>query len=223
MGDQALPERMAGFFDARAEGYEEHMARTIASFDRFYSSIADPIPETDRALSILDIGCGTGLELDAVLSKAPNAMVTGIDVSRAMLRKLRENYSDRAEQLRLIHGSYLEAPLGEAAYDFVIAVMTLHHLLPARKRALYRRVRAALKDDGAYVEGDWIVSPAEERSYLSQYGERVRLAGVADEGTHHIDVPLSLETVRRLLLEAGFSTVDVIWRGDGNGVYVARG
>ena len=222
MENREQPEPMSDFFDARSEGYEEHMARTVISFDHFYQAIASPIPETDRAVRILDIGCGTGLELDVVLRKAPNAIVTGIDVSAGMLHRLRAKYADRAEQLHLVQGSYLRAPLDASDYDYALAVMTLHHLLPTRKRHLYRRIRDVLKSDGVYIEGDWVVSPEEERTYLAEYEARVRAVDASEEGMYHIDVPLSLGTERRLLLDAGFSTVDVIWQADGNSVYVAR-
>jgi hypothetical protein len=36
-----------------------------------------------------------------------------------------------------IQGSYLEVPFDEAEYNSGVSVMTLHHLLPARKRQLY--------------------------------------------------------------------------------------
>jgi len=231
MVDQAHPEHMADFFNTRAEGYEAHMERSVASFERFYQSIASPIPETKEPLRILDIGCGTGLELEAILSKAPNAVITGIDVSARMLDRLRERYRDRLAQLHLIQDSYLGISLGESLYDYAVAVMTLHHLLPPRKLELYRQIRQALRWDGAYIEGDWVVSPDEEQRYRSRYEalvltvsrRRADESEAPDEGSYHIDVPLSLETHRRLLMEAGFSTVDVIWQADGNEVYVARG
>jgi len=223
MGRRTHPEGMAEFFDARQAGYEEHMAETVADFDRFYESIADPIPETNDALQILDVGCGTGLELHAVLSRAPNAVITGIDLSAGMLGRLRRTFVERLDQLHLIEGSYLDAPLSDSLYDFAMAVMTLHHLLPARKTELYRRIRRALKPDGAYIEGDWVVSPGEERRYLSEYHERVRGLPAADKGAYHIDVPLSMETQKSLLLDAGFSGVRVIWHAAGSMVCVARG
>ncbi len=125
------------------------------------------------------------------------------------------------DQLNLIQGSYLDLPLGEGMYDFAVAVMTLHHLLPERKRELYERIRSALKVDGVYVEGDWVVSAAEERRYLRAYEERMVEWPDAGDGRYHIDVPLSLGRQRQLLLSAGFSSVDVIWQAQGNGVYVA--
>jgi tRNA (cmo5U34)-methyltransferase len=222
VGTQAQPERMADFFDARSEGYEEHMERSISDFDRFYESVARPISKTDEAVQILDIGCGTGLELEAIFERAPNALVTAIDLSRGMLHELRRTYAARLDQLTLIRGSYLEVSFGEGIYDYVVAVMTLHHLLPARKRALFQRIRRALSRSGSYIGADWVVSLEEERRYFSDYKERAGNLESSDEGDYHIDVPLSLETEKHLLFEAGFSSVDVIWRAKGNAVYVAR-
>ncbi|MEA3377329.1 MAG: class I SAM-dependent methyltransferase [Chloroflexota bacterium] len=199
------------------------MERSISDFHRFYESIARPISETDAAVQILDIGCGTGLELEAIFKKAPNALVTALDLSPGMLRELRKRYEVRLDQLTVIRESYLEVPLGEGDYDYAVGVMTLHHLLPARKKALYRRIRRALNRGGLYIEGDWVVSLEEERRYLSEYRERCGHLETSDEGGYHIDVPLSLETEKHLLLKAGFSSVDVIWQANGNGVYVARG
>lgn len=223
MGERVHFERMADFFDARSEGYEEHMERSVFSFDSFYASIASPVAETDEVLHILDLGCGTGLELEGILTKVPNAAITGIDVSAQMLHKLRETYADHSGQLTLIRASYLDIPLGERIYDYVVAVMTLHHLVPATKASLYQRIREALRPEGAYIEGDWVVSPREELLFRSVYEEAIGELSTSEDGSHHIDIPLSLETQRRLLIEAGFSAVDVIWRGPENGVYVARG
>lgn len=218
----APPERMADFFDARSESYDEHMERSVSAFRRFYDSVAEPIPETDEAVKILDIGCGTGLELDAMFQRAPNALITAIDISQGMLTELRKRHQARSDQLTLIIGSYLEVPFGDAAYDYAVAVMTLHHLLPARKLELYRKIMCALRPGGTYIEGDWVVSPEEERHYLSRYVETQRHLDPGGEGGYHVDVPLSLETERSLLIEAGFSSVDVIWRAEGNAVWVGH-
>jgi len=220
---RAQPERMDDFFNARAAGYEEHMEQAVVSFHQFYEAVASAIPQTDEALRILDIGCGTGLELDGILSRASNAIVTGVDVSERMLQQLRKAYAHRTQHLILVQGSYLEVPLGDAVYDYVVAVMTLHHLLPPRKRDLYSRIRRALEPDGAYIEGDWYVSPEDEVRYLSEYEKRMRELEPSEEGSYHIDVPLSLARQTRLLTEAGFSSVDVIWHTGGSGVLVAHG
>ena len=81
-------ETMSDFFDKMSGEYDAHMEANVEAFEEFYSKVAAAIQETQEALSILDIGCGTGLELTAIFKKAPNALITGIDLSMEMLNIL---------------------------------------------------------------------------------------------------------------------------------------
>ena len=56
-------EKMGEFFDARLNGYEEHMLTTIDSAPEFYPITASYLP-TEAHAAVLDLGCGTGLELN---------------------------------------------------------------------------------------------------------------------------------------------------------------
>jgi len=80
---------MSQFFNERADEYEEHMRSFVLEL---YDVIASPISTTRETISILDLGCGTGLEFEAVFARAPNALITGVDVSEEMLFRLREKY-----------------------------------------------------------------------------------------------------------------------------------
>jgi len=215
------PERMTDFFDTRFESYDEQMERNVASFAAFYASVAFPLPRTAEPLRILDIGCGTGLELEALFDRASCAQVTAVDLSRKMLEELRRKYADRLSQITLVQGSYLEIPFGEECYDYAVSVMTLHHLLPERKRRLYERVRLALRPGGEYLEGDYVVSEERSRRLLAEYEQRMRSLENPEQGAYHVDIPLSWQTQRRLLLGAGFDRVEVVWQEGEALVYVA--
>jgi tRNA (cmo5U34)-methyltransferase len=80
-------EEMAAFFDARVDGYEAHMMRNVSGSDRFYLETVRALP-LKPGMRLLDLGCGTGLELDALFPLCPDARVTGIDLSRGMLDAL---------------------------------------------------------------------------------------------------------------------------------------
>lgn len=108
------PEDMAGFFDARAAGYDDYMRGfvfTEEEFTQFYRAISKPIKRTDEPLNILDLGCGTGLELEALFQRAPNAQITGVDVSKEMLALLQTRYTAQMDQITLIADSYLSSTL----------------------------------------------------------------------------------------------------------------
>ena len=210
MNQNNQPEAMGAFFNARAGGYDTHMGASLADAETYYRALAAPFAPSTAPLEILDLGCGTGLEIPAVLEKAPNAQLTCIDLSAEMLRILQEKFP--LENLQVIQGSYLTHSFGEARYDAALSSMTLHHLLPGQKTALYARLCRALKPGGLYVEGDYIVPEEKMNRLLAEYRA---LPEVAKGGTHHIDIPLSLDMQQDLLHQAGFTEVRKIYaRGE---------
>lgn len=218
MASEQPPEEMGPFFDARADGYDLHMRGVLRSFDAFYAGLAAPLPATDAPIRVLDLGCGTGLELAGIWARAPRARVTGIDLSAGMLARLRERHAARAAQLELVQGSYLEVPLGEGGFDAAVSAMTLHHLPPPEKLALYARLRAALRPGAPYVEGDYVVSEAEEARLLAAFRE-ARRGEAPGAPQRHLDVPASLATQRELLAGAGFTGFRLCWQEGEAAIY----
>lgn len=86
-------EKMGEFFDNRLEGYEEHQLTCIESAQEFYPFSAKCLPK-EAGCRVLDLGCGTSLELSYYFKENPTAKVTGIDLASGI--KVRWIfYSDR--------------------------------------------------------------------------------------------------------------------------------
>lgn len=199
-------EEMSSFFDLRSGGYDEHMRGLFEHFEGFYTAVTSVIEPTDRQVRILDLGCGTGAELSYLFSKAPNAQITGIDLSPLMLEKLKVKYADRLNQITLVCGSYLDIPF-DGDYDYVLSVYTMHHLLPETKHGLYGKIREALKPGGVYVEGDYVVEEAFSRELLERYAKVPERFPAGAQ--YHIDIPLSVNMQADLLQQAGFESPQV--------------
>jgi tRNA (cmo5U34)-methyltransferase len=217
-------ENMAAFFDARAAGYDDHMRDNIfpdGLFAQFYQALSSPIGETHEPLHILDLGCGTGLEIEALFQRVPNALITGIDLSENMLELLRERYVAHMSQITLIADSYLTMPFGTQVYDHIISAMSLHHLLRDTKRKLYVRIHTALKPGGKYIEGDAVTRADMESQFLAEYHQQLAGMPQAEDGHYHVDVPFSIATQRSLLLEAGFKDFELLWQRDSTAVWNA--
>ena len=201
-------EKMGEFFDARLDGYEEHQLTCIDSAQEFYPFTASCLPQTSDS-NILDLGCGTGLELAYYFEKVPTARVTGIDLAPGMLDELRQKYPDRA--LTLILGSYFDVPFEENAFDAAVSVESLHHFTKEEKIPLYRKVRKALKPGGFFILTDYFAESEEEEVFYGQELIRIRKEQELPDGVfYHYDTPLTVEHEKEALLEAGFARVEVL-------------
>ena len=205
------PEPMGAFFDTRADGYNNVMFAS-SNGEEDYKRLGACFPKTDEAVRILDIGCGTGIELDYIWERMPNANITCVDVSRGMLDLLLKNHPGSHDRITVIEASYIDWLYPENAFDIVVSNMTMHHLWPEEKVEVYRKILKTLKPDGAYIEGDFIVK---DDLMVEQYKRRYETitANLPDKvkaGEYHIDIPCTLEVQKKLLQDAGFSVVEVL-------------
>ena len=165
-------ERMDDFFAARVDGYDEHMRTTIEGASDFYAYTASLLP-MEKEARVLDLGCGTGLELEEYFRMNPGADVTGIDLSESMLKALKEKLP--TQNISLIQGSYFDVPFGEKEYDAAVSVESLHHFPAEQKEALYRKLHAALKDSGCFVLTDYFAESDERETEYFQKNFRILL------------------------------------------------
>lgn len=199
-------EKMNDFFTARVDGYDEHMKSNIEGASDFYRYTAEMLPN-DAGAKVLDLGCGTGLELEEFFKANPNASVTGIDLTKAMLDELKKKFPEK--DLDLICGSYFEEPFGEKAYDAAVSVESLHHFNKEKKLGLYNKLHGSLKDNGYFILTDYFAESEElETEYFHNLEEIKRNEGLLEDEFYHYDTPLTVEHEIEVLKEAGFSKVE---------------
>mgnify|MGYP001054196087 CR=1 FL=1 len=88
--ESAPLEEMGAFFRKRLPEYE---ARMTKFWGEDYKQFARAVPQS--AKRILDLGCGTGLELDALYNLRTDISVIGIDLSPDMLDALMKKHGDK--------------------------------------------------------------------------------------------------------------------------------
>lgn len=201
-------EKMDAFFEVRLEGYDAHMLQNIEGADEFYPFTADQLPVKENA-EILDLGCGTGLELEYYFRRNPTAAITGIDLSRGMLSALRQKFPE--QKMELIVGSYFDVPLETARYDAAVSVESLHHFTQAEKIPLYTKVVQSLKPGGYLILTDYFAEKEEQEQFFRQELARIKAEeGITDGAFYHYDTPLTVAHETEALLAAGFREVNVL-------------
>ncbi len=212
-------ESMSDFFAARAEEYDKHMLTEVEGCKEGYEKMASLVPSDCK--KILDLGCGTGLELDEVFRLYPRIEVTGIDLTKPMLHKLREKHPDK--DMTLICGDYFQIPLGESEYDCALSFQTMHHFAKEKKLSLYRKIYDSLKAEGVYIECDYmVVTQAEEDHWFAENEKLRKEQGIADGEFYHYDTPCSVDNQIELLKKAGFGSVEKVFRMENTTMLVSK-
>ena len=185
---------MKNFFNEKIDTYD-------ATHEKFMESkklVADNLPSNTN--TILDLGCGTGLELFEVIKKCPNSKITGIDVSDSMLKELEKR--PFSNQVTTICGDFFEVEFG-TNYDSVISTSALHHFYEEDKRKLYQKIYDSLKENGTFINCDKIALSIEEQEEAKYNYEYKR------NEFKHLDTPLTEENETKLLKEVGFKKIEI--------------
>ncbi|MDD4422740.1 MAG: class I SAM-dependent methyltransferase [Eubacteriales bacterium] len=210
-------ENMADFFNTRAEIYDDHMLDDLG-LDEFYEEIAELVISERDDFSLLDLGCGTGLELMRLFDKYPSMFVTGIDLSENMLVKLKEKYPNK--NLNLLCGSYFDLPFGNV-YDIVLSTYSLHHFNEEEKLFLYKKIHASLSEKGFFIEGDYITDSIEKQIlYVSELERYKKEQNITGGKFFHYDLPMTTDTQIKLYKKAGFSDVRIVKQWDNTCIFV---
>lgn len=212
-------EKMTDFFCARVDGYDEHMLNDVEGCKPGYIKMAELVPGDTKTM--LDLGCGTGLELDQIWGRLPDISVVGIDLTQAMLDKLQQKHSDK--DIRLICGSYFDVDFGENVFDTAISFQTMHHFTHEEKIKLYQKIYKALKPDGVYIECDYMVTEQSAEDELYAENARIRRNMNIPEGEfYHYDTPCTIDNQIAILKKSGFLSSDMVWRMGNTTIITAK-
>jgi len=203
-------EKTGDFFDKRLSEYDKHQMTCIDSAEQFYLFMAKCLP-TGAKSRVLDLGCGTGLELERYFRLNPSAKVVGIDIAPKMLNALKNKFVDK--ELTLILGSYFDIAFEIDAFDAVVSVESLHHFTKAEKMPLYHKIKNALKSNGYFLLTDYFsLSDSDEEFQRNELLRLKKLQGLSDNELYHYDTPLTVQHEIEALQAAGFSKINILKR-----------
>ncbi len=106
---------------------------------------------------LLELGCGTGNIIEAVLKGNPEAHVVGVDPSEGMRARCGAKFPCD-ERVEVEAGDALHLPFADGHFDFIVSNYTLHHLAPEERESCAREMARVLKPGGTLLYSDFFTS-----------------------------------------------------------------
>ncbi len=168
-GCSARPaERIHSTFDHAAGDYDATRGFPLAISDRVADAAAEMV---GPGAQVLEIGIGTGRMAKPLLARG--FRVTGIDLSREMMRRLLETLPPGASRPALVETDATRLPLASGGFDAVVSVHVFHLIAPWRQALA--EARRSLKRDGLLLIGyDWRPPDSPAARILKKWQEIVR-------------------------------------------------
>ena len=205
-------------FNQVANAYDKQRRKLIPCFDDFYG-IAVSNAETARDTpDILDLGAGTGLLSSMMLKKYPKANLTLIDISEKMIEAAKTRF-DGMDNVKYIVDDYTNYVYANK-FDIIVSALSIHHLLDAEKKAVYRNAFQNLREDGVFINADQVLGQTMflDSLYRNDWKSKVESRGLSREEIASayertkLDKMANLDNQLGWLKEIGFSDVDCIYK-----------
>ena len=143
---------------APAEG--SHPQRFQHQLYRELLKLLDGSAPARRPLRLLEVSCGRGGGLKAVLGAAPDRFdATGLDIAPSAIAFCRSHYGEH-EQLRFVEGGALDLPFDDASFDVVLNVEASNDY--GDRRRFFDEVARVLTADGVFLYAESLKSGAVE-------------------------------------------------------------
>lgn len=218
------------FDNETASLYSQRDPSWLPEFTFSFSLVQRAIrPFINKNSIVADLGAGTGNLSRTILEAYPDIRIELFDFSTNMLREVKHVLSEFEGKYKTIIADIFNYTLFDNMYSAVVSSFAIHHARDDNTyKKVYENIYNALTEPGIFICCDVISG---DNSFLSSLNEEDWSNFLKDQGfdkdkTDQIlnnyyreDSPISMKNHLKLLLEAGFQNVDVVWKKYNFGIY----
>ena len=176
------------------------IALEVLGFGRSFKAAVAGLAAVKPGEAVLDLGCGTGTLLQALVARQSDARFTGVDPDPQVLRAARRRLQ-RTPAVELVEGYAQDLPFADRVFELVVSTLIFHHLPDSVKLAALGEVRRVLAPHGRFLLVDFGAPPTR--------GARILLTiGSLFDGRENMRANLAGE-LPAMLTAAGFDVIEI--------------
>ncbi|KAM0257675.1 hypothetical protein ACHAQJ_004239 [Trichoderma viride] len=157
-------------YDNIAEHYNAWTDINTSTRSLFLDKLVACLPQNAvKKVSILELGCGSGVPFTKALLSIPNTTVFANDISEAQIGIAKQNLAEFGDKITCKQGDMMQLDFPDASLDAVVGLYTIIHLPREEQTEMVARISRWLKPGGhmlvnftsiaeeAIVNPNWLV------------------------------------------------------------------
>ncbi len=215
-------------FESEAKEFDDIIITLIPYYDQMIGALIDSIHfDNNLAISIIDLGSGTGTIAKRISEKYPNSKIVCLDIASNMIEIAKHKLSEHKDT-EFITGDFSIIDF-DKQFDVVVSSLALHHLeTDSDKKSFYAKIFNILTDSGIFFNADVVLASSAYHQKINMnrwiefMNKKVPMEEILNNWIPKYqseDRPAILIDQLKWLEKIGFKSVDVIWKYYNYSVY----
>jgi len=180
--------------------------------------------------SILDLGCSTATTLIEIAKNSKKKLnLIGIDNSEAMIKLANKKIKAYNLDIKLQMADILEYSFKNN--DVIISNYTLQFIRPLNRQNLVNKIYKSLNKDGVFLFSEKVIANNKRlnKEFIDIYYEFKKSQGYSDfeiakkrEALENVLIPYSIEENIKMVKDAGFKEVEILFKWINFALFLAK-
>ena len=208
------------FDESVASVFDDMLERSIPFYKEVISLICDLVEvDCSKDAKIIDLGCSTANTLLNLYKKSHQYNLIGIDNSEAMLENAAKKISAYGANIDLINNDIIKVELSSA--DVIIANYMLQFIRPIERDSFVKKIYDSLEDEGMFIFSEKIIfeNKVLNKQMIDLYYKFKKDQGYSEfeiaqkrEALENVLVPYTEEENKKMILKAGFKSIESLFK-----------
>lgn len=218
------------FDESVASVFDDMLERSIPFYTEVISLICDLVSlECKKDAKIIDLGCSTANTLLHLYQKSHEYDLIGIDNSEAMLQNASKKISAYGANIKLVNDDITKVSYTHV--DVVIANYMLQFIRPMQRDKFIKKIYDSLEEEGIFIFSEKIIFEDKKlnKQMIDLYYNFKKKQGYSEfeiaqkrEALENVLIPYTEEENRKMILNAGFTSIESLFKYGNFVTFVAK-
>ena len=169
---------------------------------------------------VYDLGCSTASMLIELQRKSKiNLHLIGIDNSKAMIKQAKTKSKAYGSDIDFVCGDIFEVDLKES--QLIISNYTLQFIRPLQREKLVKKIFNSLEKNGIFIFSEKVISNNKtlNKQFIDEYYNFKKRQGYSEfeiaqkrEALENVLIPYTEEENKKMIKDAGFSHIEILFK-----------